>query len=53
MINELNFDSIEPMDAVQDSFTVLIWRTQWVKAKRLHQDFNGCYELALLLGQCG
>jgi len=34
MIKEQYFDSIELMEAIQASFAVLIWRTQWVKHAR-------------------
>ena len=35
MIKEQDFDSIELVDAIQASFSVLIWRTQWVKEARM------------------
>jgi hypothetical protein len=33
--NEQDFDSIKLMQTIQASFSILIWRTLWVKAKRM------------------
>ncbi len=35
MTNEQDFDSMKLMETIQAIFTVLIWRTQWVKAKKM------------------